>query len=86
LRLLLELSHFGRFLAGLTSSQVNTTGDMGNTGLTKDIPMIEFSPNPLGIPTESLKGNLWYHYALTEYLLGDDAQWCARNLPLLCDV
>ena len=48
---------------------------MGNTGLTKDIPMIEFSPNPLGIPTESLKGNLWYHYALTEYLLGDDAQW-----------
>jgi hypothetical protein len=34
----------------------------------------EYSPNADGIPTESLLGNLFYHYALTGYLLGSSAQ------------
>ncbi len=63
---------------GIATSQANATGDVGNPGITKDVPIIEYDPNPLGIPTESLLGNIWYHYALTEYLLREDAQ-CDRD-------
>lgn len=29
------------------------------------------APNALGIPTSTLQSNIWYHYGLTQYLMGD---------------
>lgn len=38
---------------------------------TEDQAEPDGQPNALNIPTSTLHGNIWYHYALTRYLLGD---------------